>query len=107
MRNAQKHAHSLTVQQAAAARYVTLLRYETFCKVLAWLTLGLGGFLGIIMTVNMAAVAQEEETFVFAVSWFFGCGFSWFGLMVTANMIKAFVDIAINSFISIELQKID
>ena len=107
MRNAQKHAHSLTVQQAAAARYVTLLRYETFCKVLAWMALGLGGVLGVVMSVNMGQVAPVEETVVVAVSWFFGCGCCWLSLMVTANMIKAFVDLAINSFISIELQKMD
>jgi len=107
VQNELKKQIALNVQRAAGERYSTLLFYESLCKFLAWFTLIFGIIIGVVIVVRMAEYSRVEETLVTAVVWIVSCGLSWLSLMVTANMIRAFVDIAVNSFVSVELQKLD
>ena len=107
MQNQLKKQIALDVQKAAGDRYSTLLFYESLCKFLAWFTLIVGILIGVVVVVQMAAYSREVETLVTGCVWFVSCALSWLSLMVTANIIRAFVDIAVNSFVSVELQKFD
>lgn len=108
MQNELKKQTAIKVQNAAGNRYRTLLFYESICKRLAWFLLITGLIVGVIYVIQLVDNnANWEAVLVFAVCWFIGCGLSWLSLMVTANLIKAFVDIAVNSFVSTELQKFD
>ncbi|MCS5629781.1 MAG: hypothetical protein NZ744_03045 [Pirellulaceae bacterium] len=107
MQNELKAKIALNVQRAAGERYSTLLFYESLCKFLAWFTLILGIIVGVFVVFQMAEYSRVEETLVTAFVWIVSCGLSWLSLMVSANMIRAFVDIAVNSFVSVELQKLD
>ncbi|HIL96415.1 MAG TPA: hypothetical protein EYG51_10915 [Pseudomonadales bacterium] len=107
MQNELKAKIALKVQRAAGERYSTLLFYESLCKFLAWFTLIVGILVGVVVVVQMANYAREVETLITGCAWFVSCALSWLSLMVSANMIRAFVDIAVNSFVSVELQKLD
>jgi|TARA_B100000686_G_C16740311_1_gene946189 hypothetical protein len=106
MQNQTKKQLALKVQEAAGDRYATLLRYESVCKFLAWFTMIVGFICSIIFMVNAISHGRGEY-FPMAIGSLIGSVFSFFSLMVTANMIRAFVDIAVNSFVSVELQKFD
>lgn len=106
MQNQTKKQIALKVQKAAGDRYATLLFYESVCKFFAWFTIIVGGIFSIILLVNIIH-DSEDEYIPMLIGSLTGSVVSFFSLMVTANMIKAFVDIAVNSFISVELQKFD
>jgi len=97
---------ALKVQKAAGDRYATLLFYESFCKFFAWFTLIIGGIFSLFVFSRVMRYGGEEYI-PLLIGTGIGCVLSWLSLMVTANMIRAFVDIAVNSFVSVELQKLD
>lgn len=106
MQNQTKKEIALKVQEAAGERYATLLFYESVCKFFAWFTLIVGGIFSVIVLINVTANGNEEQI-PMLIGFAIGTVLSWLSLMVTANLIRAFVDIAVNSFVSAELHKFD
>ena len=92
------------VQAAAGERYKVLLYYSRLCSIagavvlIASIVAAVTSFITAITSRKFALIAESVMLLVQGVSLFVG-------LLVIGNIITAVVDIAVNSFIQVELAK--
>ena len=93
------------LRQVAGNRYASLVFYQTLCHVFSWITLAVGG-IGFIISIWMTTAANNQSAvpFVYGLIALASGAWGFFMLKVTANLILAIVDVAVNSHLQVYLQ---
>ena len=90
----------------AGSRYKMLVFYQELLHVMAWLNLGVCS----VATIVMLIMAANRASLIFAgyaILLLLAGIASFVSIKITANAIKAFVDIAVNSHLQVHLQSLD
>lgn len=90
-------------REAAGSRYETAIFYSECCHFFATLTLFLGGF-AFVASVIGSVHLENGWVFGYGLGFLIGCFLNFIALKVTANLILAMVDIAVNSHLQVVLQ---
>jgi hypothetical protein len=90
-------------RETAGSRYATAIFYSELCHFFATLTLSLGG-IACFATVLWSVHLENGWVFGYGLGFLIGCFLTFIALKVTANLILAMVDIAVNSHLQVILQ---
>lgn len=90
-------------RETAGSRYATAIFYSELCHFFAKLTLILGG-IAVAATVFWSVRLESGWVFGYGLGFLMCCFLNFIALKVTANLILAMVDIAVNSHLQVVLQ---